>query len=199
MPLYLVTKRLIDIVVSTLALVCVSPVMLASMLLIKLEDFGPCFYSQTRIGKDGKPFTFYKLRSMSVRSDEERSQVVSGHEGIRFKDENDPRITRIGKYLRKFSLDEVPQLINVLRGDMTLVGPRPPIPEEVEQYSAYQRQRLNVQQGITCYWQVQGRSLIPFEEQVELDLEYIQKRSLIEDAKILFLTIPAVLSGRGAH
>lgn len=118
---------------------------------------------------------------------------------IRFKLKQDPRVTKVGKFLRRWSLDELPQLFNVFKGDMSLVGPRPPLPEEVEQYNDYQKQRLLVDQGITCFWQINGRSEIPFEQQVELDLDYIRNRSLTTDLKILIKTIPAVLSGRGAY
>lgn len=198
MKLYLFTKRLIDIVLSSTALVCLTPILAAAAALVKL-DGGPVFYSQTRIGKNGKPFKFYKIRSMSVQADAERELVTAGSTSLRFKDQQDPRITNVGRFLRKASIDELPQLWNVLKGDMTLVGPRPAIPEEVSEYTEHQRQRLKVKQGITCYWQVKGRSLIPFEEQVELDLDYIENMSLVEDFKILFLTVPAVVFGVGAY
>lgn len=191
-------KRLLDIFVASLALIFLAPVFAAIWILIKLDDGGPLFYSQVRVGKNGKLFKFWKLRTMCVQSDQMRSSLVDPSI-IRFKDKNDKRITRVGRVLRKLSLDEFPQFWNVLIGDMSLVGPRPAIPEEVSKYTPYQMQRLSVPQGLTCLWQVKGRSLIPFEEQVELDLEYIKNQNLLYDIKLIAQTIPAVLTGKGAY
>lgn len=196
--MYHFSKRIIDITVSAIALMFLTPIFLIIWILIKLDDGGPLFYSQIRIGKNGYLFQFWKLRTMCIQSDQLRSSIVNPNV-IRFKDKNDSRITKVGRVLRKLSLDEFPQFWNVLVGDMSLVGPRPPIPEEVSKYTSYQMQRLSVPQGLTCLWQIKGRSLIPFEEQVELDLEYIKNRGLFYDLKLVALTIPAVLGGKGAY
>ena len=196
--LYALSKRALDVFASGMALLILSPLFLLVAFLIKREDGGPVLYTQTRIGKLGQPFTFYKFRSMRVTADEEREELVDDEER-RFKDEDDPRITRVGRWIRRLSVDEMPQFFNVLRGEMTLVGPRPPIPEEVEQYTPGECRRLAVEQGLTCTWQVSGRSDIPFEEQVELDLDYIRQRSFAFDLELLLRTVPAVLSGRVAY
>ena len=170
-------------------------------LLIKLEDGGPVFFTQTRIGKYGRGFTMYKFRSMCLDAESRLEELLARNrhkEGVTFKIEDDPRITRIGKWLRKFSFDELPQLFNVLIGDMSLVGPRPPIAREVAQYSLAHRRRLAIEPGITCSWQISGRSEIDFSGQTRLDVEYIENRSFWLDLKILAKTIPAVLSGKGA-
>lgn len=196
---YVHAKRSFDIAVAFTLLVLLSPLFLLTALLILIEDGRPIFYSQTRIGKHRKQFRFWKFRSMRKTSDKERGVLFAQSGQLRFKMKNDPRKTFIGQFIRKLSIDELPQLWNVVKGDMSLVGPRPALPEEVIHYNAYQMQRLNVDQGITCIWQIKGRSLIPFEEQVELDLEYINQRNFIFDLKLLILTIPAVLTGRGAY
>ncbi|MDI6827503.1 MAG: sugar transferase [Armatimonadota bacterium] len=200
-PLEQKIKRLIDILVSSIMLVILSPLMLLVAIAIKLESEGPVIYKQTRVGKNGREFTFYKFRSMFRDADKRLAELMHLNEadGPIFKIKNDPRITKIGRIIRKTSIDELPQLVNVLKGDMSLVGPRPPLPNEVEQYSAHDRQRLNVTPGITCLWQVSGRSNIGFEQWVELDLEYIRNQSLWLDLKILLKTIPAVIKGTGAH
>lgn len=195
---YEISKRLFDCVAAGTAIVLLAPALLFLWLLVKLDDGGPLFYSQTRVGRAGRHFKFWKFRSMRVGADA-ITGLKSDDDSIRFKAKDDPRITRVGKLLRRSSLDELPQLWNVLRGDMSLVGPRPALPQEVAQYNAYQRRRLNVDQGITCLWQIAGRALIPFERQVELDLEYIRRRSFCYDLWIVLKTVPAVLSGRGAY
>jgi lipopolysaccharide/colanic/teichoic acid biosynthesis glycosyltransferase/cellulose synthase/poly-beta-1,6-N-acetylglucosamine synthase-like glycosyltransferase len=197
----LVLKRLLDIVVSGLMLVLLSPLFLATAIAIKLEDPGPVTYSQTRISKWGRPFTMYKFRSMVVNADKIREELLAKEASgdVRFKMKRDPRITRVGYFIRKFSIDELPQLWNVFRGDMSLVGPRPPIPEEVAKYSLAERRRLEVIPGITCIWQVSGRSDIDFEGQVRLDVQYIENQSFLGDIKLLLKTIPAVLLGKGAY
>ncbi len=200
-PMYDFLKRAMDIVCSGLALVVLAPVLLVIALWVR-SDGGPAFYSQERVGKDGKHFRIYKFRSMCVNADspEMLAKLAKFNEmdGPAFKIKNDPRITKVGRFIRRTSLDELPQLINIFLGDMTIVGPRPPLVSEVAQYTEYQRQRLLVKQGLTCYWQCSGRNNISFEEWVELDLKYIRERSLWTDIKIIFKTIPAVLSGDGA-
>lgn len=195
-------KRSIDIVISLMGLVLISPILLTIAVLIKLESKGPAFFQQERIGLDGEPFTMFKFRSMKVDAEQCRSELENSNEmasGVIFKMKRDPRITRIGSFIRKTSIDELPQLINVLRGDMTLVGPRPPLAAEVAQYSRADRARLSVVPGITCFWQISGRSDIPFDKQVQLDVRYIERQSIRLDILVLLRTIPAVLKARGAY
>lgn len=198
----LAVKRLLDIAVAVCALVALSPVLLAVMLLIKLEDGGTIFFSQQRIGYRGRPFPMWKFRSMVPNAEALKATLLASNEmqgGVIFKMKNDPRVTRIGKWIRKFSVDEMPQLWNVLDGTMSVVGPRPPVPREVAQYSPEDRLRLLAKPGLTCFWQVGGRSNIDFEGQVRLDLQYIRSRSLWLDIKLLLKTVPAVLMGEGAY
>lgn len=195
-------KRLFDFTISLVLLFGLSPIFLVTALCIALENPGPVFYSQIRVGKNGQHFRFYKFRSMIVGADallEELREKNESQDGVIFKMQRDPRITRVGQFIRKFSIDELPQLINVLRGDMSLVGPRPALPDEVALYSLEQRKRLHVIPGITCIWQVSGRSEIPFEGQVQLDIEYIKSTSMLKDIVILLKTVPAVLAGKGAY
>jgi lipopolysaccharide/colanic/teichoic acid biosynthesis glycosyltransferase len=194
-------KRLLDVVGAATALVLFSPLLFVLAVLVKLTSRGPVFYRSTRIGRGGRPFTFIKIRSMVRDADSNRHHVehLNEADGPVFKIARDPRITPIGRFLRTTSLDEVPQFWNVLRGDMSLVGPRPPIPEEVAQYEPWQLRRLDVRPGITCLWQISGRSRIGFQEWMRLDLEYIRHQSLLLDLKILLRTIPAVLSREGAY
>ncbi len=194
-------KRAFDIVGSLCALLLLSPVILVLAALVKLTSSGPVFYRSTRIGRGGRPFTFIKLRSMVRDAEVKRRHLhhLNEADGPVFKIARDPRITPIGRFLRTTSLDEVPQFWNVLRGDMSLVGPRPPIAEEVAQYEPWQLRRLDVRPGITCLWQISGRSRIGFQEWMRLDLEYIKHQSLRLDVKILLRTIPAVLSREGAY
>jgi len=194
-------KRFMDFVGSAVALVLSAPVLVLAALAIKLESRGPVFYKSTRIGRDGRPFTFYKLRSMVNGADRHRHHLTHLNEadGPVFKMCNDPRITRVGRFLRSTSIDEIPQFFHVLSGDMSLVGPRPPIPEEVAQYEPWQMRRLEVRPGLTCLWQISGRSRIGFQEWMRLDLEYIKHQSAMLDMKILLRTIPAVLSREGAY
>lgn len=194
-------KRFLDVVGALLALIVTSPLMLLAALLIKIESRGPILYKSTRLGWGGKPFTFLKLRSMVNDAHQKRHHVEHLNEcdGPVFKISNDPRVTRVGRLLRRTSIDELPQLFNVLRGDMTLVGPRPPIPEEVRRYEPWQLKRLSVRPGLTCLWQISGRSRIGFQEWMRLDLEYIRHQSLAMDLKILVRTIPAVVSRDGAY
>ncbi len=198
----LLIKRIFDLCCSTILLILFSPVFALTALAIYLEDPGPVFYNQIRVGKDGRYFSFFKFRSMIINADKIKEELAAQNEskeGVLFKMKNDPRITRTGRIIRKFSIDELPQLVNVLIGDMSLVGPRPALPAEVEQYTLEQRKRLHVIPGITCIWQVSGRSDIPFTGQVRLDMQYIGSSSLWEDIKILAKTIPAVITGKGAY
>lgn len=195
-------KRLFDVAVSCMMLVFLIPVFAITALCIVLESRGPVFYSQTRVGTDGRHFRFFKFRSMIVGAHNIKDELLKHNEskdGVLFKMKKDPRVTRVGRFIRKFSIDELPQLFNVLIGDMSLVGPRPATPDEVAQYTLEQRKRLHAVPGITCIWQVSGRSEIPFEKQVQLDIEYIRSTSLMSDLIILLKTIPAVLSGKGAY
>jgi exopolysaccharide biosynthesis WecB/TagA/CpsF family protein len=195
-------KRIFDAASAAILLVILSPLFLATALAIHLESPGPVFYSQTRVGRNGRYFKLYKFRSMVVDADKMVDQLQKDNEsadGVLFKMKTDPRVTRTGRFIRKFSIDELPQIFNVLIGDMSLVGPRPALPKEVEKYSLDQRKRLHVLPGITCIWQVSGRSDIPFSGQVQLDIQYIQSTSLWQDIIILAKTIPAVLSGKGAY
>lgn len=198
---YIAVKRAQDIVFSLLALVVLSPLMLVIAIAIMIDDpKGGFIFRQIRCGKDGRMFHFYKFRSMCVDAEKKLDGLLDQNEmeGPAFKIENDPRITRVGKFLRKTSLDELPQLINVLRGEMSIVGPRPPLPREVEQYTEYQKQRLSVKPGLTCYWQVQPhRNRISFEDWVELDLNYIKAQSYIVDWKIIIMTVKAICHMQG--
>ncbi len=198
-----ITKRTLDIVGSLGLIIVLSPLALIIALLIKGTDGGPVFYFQDRVGKWGKVFRFPKFRSMVMNSDalqktlEQQNQ--HGGEGVTFKMKRDPRITWIGRFIRRASIDELPQLWCVLKGDMSLVGPRPALPREVARYSLDDRRRLDVIPGLTCLWQIQGRSEIPFPEQVELDVDYIESQSLVADVKMLAKTVPAVVKGKGAY
>jgi exopolysaccharide biosynthesis polyprenyl glycosylphosphotransferase len=194
-------KRILDIAAAILGLVLLSPVIAVLALIVRATSRGPVFYRSTRIGRGGHPFTFYKLRSMVKDADLKRQHLshLNEADGPVFKIARDPRITPIGRFMRTTSLDEIPQFWNVLRGDMSLVGPRPPIPEEVAQYEPWQLGRLDVRPGLTCLWQISGRSCIGFQEWMRLDLEYIRHRSFMLDLKILLRTLPAVLSREGAY
>ena len=194
-------KRFFDVAVSGLVLILLAPMFLLTALLIKLEDGGPIFFAQTRVGKWGRQFKMYKFRSMCVDAEKKLATLLAQNQhgqGITFKIKKDPRITRIGRWLRKFSIDEFPQFYNVFKGDMSLVGPRPPVPREVALYSMADRRRLAVTPGLTCFWQIGGRADIDFPQQVELDVQYIESQSFWVDVKILLKTVPAVLTGRGA-
>ncbi|MBV9405955.1 MAG: sugar transferase [Acidobacteriaceae bacterium] len=198
--LRLVLKRLFDIVVSAVALVVLSPLLALAAVLIKLTSPGPIIYRQARCGLNGRRFTFYKFRSMIDHADELKPQLEHLSERqIAFKLSRDPRVTAIGRWLRKFSIDELPQLYNVLRGDMSIVGPRPPLPEEVDRYERWQRRRLRMRPGLTCLWAVAGRDHIDFNAWMRMDISYIENWSLGLDWSIILKTIPHVLAGRGAH
>jgi len=194
-------KRPTDIAASLIGLLLLSPVFLALSILVKLDSRGPVFFKQMRVGKDGREFEFYKFRSMVQDAEQLKNQLMHLNEleGPVFKISDDPRITPIGRFLRRTSLDELPQLYNVLRGDMSLVGPRPPLPAEVANYESWQRQKLSVLPGITCLWQISGRNHIGFTEWMRLDIEYIRRQSFGVDLKILLRTLPAVLLRKGAY
>lgn len=198
-----VVKRLIDIVGAGAGLLLLLPVFLVLGLLIKLQDGGPVLFWQQRVGRDGVLFPFPKFRSMYVNAEARRAALAvqnqHGESGITFKVRRDPRVTPVGRVIRRCSLDELPQLWSVLVGHMSLVGPRPALPQEVQRYGLEQRARLHVTPGLTCIWQVSGRSELPFETQLRLDLEYIQNPSTTADLKLLAKTVPAVIGGRGAY
>ena len=195
-------KRFFDIVLSLMALIVLMPFFVVLAIIIKVTSPGPIFFVQTRVGYFGRHFRFYKFRSMYQDAEQRKQALLAQNQsadGVIFKMKHDPRITPIGRIIRKTSIDELPQFFNVLFGDMSLVGPRPPLPAEVQQYTLEDRKRLNVKPGLTCLWQIRGRSDIPFKEQVKLDKEYIQSNSLWQDLKILIQTIPAIISGKGAY
>ena len=194
-------KRLLDIFGSLFLILLLSPVMLVIAALVKLTSKGPVLYTSKRIGRMGRTFDFYKFRSMYLDADARLAEVLDKNEkdGPIFKMHDDPRITRLGRFLRRTSLDELPQLFNVFRGDMSLVGPRPPLPHEVEKYDEYAMERLSVRPGMTCYWQIMGRSNLSFTEWMELDHKYLEEMSVFTDLKILLKTPIAVIKGDGAY
>lgn len=197
---HLLIKRLFDLVIASLALILLSPVFLATAIAIKIDSPGPILFKQKRVGLNGRTFNCLKFRSMVRDAERKRKEVEHLNEmrGPVFKIKNDPRLTRVGKFIRKFSIDELPQLFNVLKGEMSLVGIRPPIPEEVEKYEPWQRRRLSMKPGITCIWQVSGRNKVDFDQWMEMDLAYIDNWSLKLDLKLLLKTLPAVLFTKGA-
>jgi len=194
-------KRLLDAIGAGIGLIVAFPIIGLAAVAIRLDSPGPVFHRAVRVGRGGRKFTFLKLRSMQVGAEELRGLLLhlNQAQGPAFKLHNDPRVTRVGRVLRKTSLDELPQLLHVLRGDMSLVGPRPPFPEEVERYEPWMLRRLSVRPGLTCLWQIGGRSDLSFVEWMRLDIEYVDRHSLALDMKILLLTLPAVLSARGAY
>ena len=194
-------KRVMDIILSVIAVILGSPVFLLTALIVKVTSPGPIIFSQVRVGKYGRHFKFYKFRSMYIDAEARKAELLAHNEsgdGVIFKMKHDPRITPFGRFIRKFSIDELPQLFNVIFGDMSLVGPRPPLPSEVRTYTLEERKRLNITPGITCLWQVSGRSELPFSKQIALDKEYIARRSAWKDFLILLKTVPAILTGKGA-
>ena len=191
-----------DYVFSILGLIVLFPLFIFVAIMIKTEDRkGKILYKQLRCGKDGKLFYMFKFRSMVTNAEDLKIQLLSQNEvtGPVFKIKRDPRVTKVGRFIRKTSIDELPQLLNVLKGEMSLVGPRPPLPEEVEKYTDYERQRLSVTPGLTCYWQVSGRSNTSFEQWVELDLKYIQERNLFIDIKLIFKTFFVLFGSDDAY
>lgn len=196
-----VANRLLDITVAATALVLLSPLLALTALAIKVESKGPALFTQTRIGKNGRPFTMIKFRSMVSDAEAQRDSILaqSDREGICFKSKSDPRITRIGRFIRRASIDELPQILNVLRGQMSIVGPRPALPSEVDAYPKHAFGRLSVKPGITGVWQVSGRADVGFEQMIEMDLAYASSRSILLDLILIGMTFRAVLTGRGAH
>ena len=195
-------KRALDICIASTALIALSPLLVVTAVLIKMESKGNVIFKQERVGLNGVPFTMLKFRSMNCEAELQKSSLEKRNEmdkGVLFKIKNDPRITRVGAIIRKTSIDELPQLLNVIKGEMSLVGPRPPLPAEVWEYSRADRLRLAVVPGITCLWQISGRSDIPFEQQVKLDIQYIEQQTVAFDLLLLIKTIPAVIKARGAY
>lgn len=188
---YEFVKRLTDIILSLSALIVLAPIMIIIMILIKIDSKGPVFFSQKRVGKNGKIFKMYKFRSMITNAEDLLKELKNKNEmaGPMFKIKHDPRITKIGKFIRKTSLDELPQLLNVLKGDMSLVGPRPNLPNEVKQFDKWMLDKLVIRPGLTCFWQVMGRNNIDFEEWMKLDIEYLEKRSFKLDMLLIFKTV----------
>lgn len=202
LSLYSVVKRLSDVIGAVLGMTILSPVFLIIAIAIKLEDpRGPIIFTQVRVGKNGKYFKIYKFRSMRVNAEEELAKLKSQNDvkGAMFKLKNDPRVTRVGHFIKKRSLDELPQLYNVLIGDMSLIGPRPPLVNEVAAYSKRDLQRLRVRPGCSGLWQISGRNELDFDEMVDLDLEYIQKRSILFDLEIIWKTVVQMIFPKGAY
>lgn len=199
--IYNLSKRIIDITGSFIGLVLLSPILIIVGILIKLESKGPIVFTQKRVGKDGKEFDMYKLRSMVVNAEEIKEKLKEQNEmsGPMFKMKDDPRITKIGKFIRKTSIDELPQLVNVLKGDMSLVGPRPSLPNEVKDFETWMLKRLNVKPGLTCYWQVSGRNNIDFEDWMKLDIKYVNERSFLLDIKLIFKTFFVLFGDNNAY
>ena len=199
--LYEVIKRLIDVVCSFLGVLVLSPLFIIIAIIIKTTSKGPVFFSQKRVGKNGKEFNMYKFRSMVVNAEELKEKLAAQNEmsGPMFKMKDDPRVTKVGKFIRKTSIDELPQLWNVLKGDMSLVGPRPSLPKEVAQFEEWMYRRLEVKPGLTCYWQVSGRNNIDFEDWMKLDIKYVDERSTWIDIKLIFETVGVLFGDKNAH
>jgi lipopolysaccharide/colanic/teichoic acid biosynthesis glycosyltransferase len=196
-------KRVLDLVIVLPLLVVLAPVLLFVGLAIRLQDGGPALFWQRRVGRDGREFAFPKFRSMHVDAEARRAALLGANQhgaaGVTFKMRNDPRVTFLGRLIRRSSIDELPQLWCVLRGQMSLVGPRPPLVSEAQRYSQQDRERLLATPGLTCVWQVSGRSDVPFDQQVQMDLAYMRRPGLMTDLKLLCKTVPAVVRGRGAY
>ena len=200
-PVYDACKRVLDILLATLALILLSPLLRIVALAIRISDGGPAFFVQERMTKNARVFKMYKFRSMCQDAEAKLPELMDKNEmtGPAFKLKDDPRVTKIGKFLRKTSIDELPQLLNIIKGDMSIIGPRPPLPREVVQYNDYQMHRLDVKTGLSCYHACRGRSnSTDFDQWIESDLEYIRDRSLLTDLKIIFWTFKIVLTGKGA-
>lgn len=188
--LYEFTKRLIDIIASICGLIVLFPILIIVAIAIEIESKGPIIFSQERIGVNGRKFKMYKFRSMIVDAEKYKEKLLNQNEmnGPMFKIKNDPRVTRIGKFIRRTSIDELPQLLNILKGDMSLVGPRPSLPKEVEKFSPWMLERLKVKPGLTCYWQISGRNDIQFEDWMKLDIKYVKERGTLLDIKLVIRT-----------
>ncbi|WP_341479310.1 sugar transferase [Clostridium gasigenes] len=199
--LYLFSKRTLDIIASLIGLIMLSPLILVVGILIRIESKGPIIFSQKRIGLNGKKFQMYKFRSMVPNAEELKKKLLGQNEmsGPMFKMKEDPRITKIGRFIRKTSIDELPQLINVLKGEMSLVGPRPSLPKEVEKFEPWMMKRIEVKPGLTCYWQVSGRNNIDFEAWMQLDLDYVNDRNFLLDIKLIFKTFFVLFGDENAH
>lgn len=199
--LYEFIKRLIDVLGSFTGLLILSPLFIVIALIIKFTSKGSVFFSQKRVGKNGKTFDMYKFRSMVVNAEELKEKLAAHNEmsGPMFKMKDDPRVTKIGKFIRKTSIDELPQLWNVLKGDMSLVGPRPSLPKEVAQFESWMYKRLEVKPGLTCYWQVSGRNNIDFEDWMKLDIRYVEERNLWIDIMLIFKTVFVLFGDKNAH
>ncbi|WP_291652609.1 exopolysaccharide biosynthesis polyprenyl glycosylphosphotransferase [Clostridium sp.] len=199
--IYLILKRIIDIIGSILGIILASPILLVMAVLIKLESKGQILFSQTRVGLHGKEFKIYKFRSMVDGAEALRKSIEDKNEmsGPMFKVKNDPRITKIGRFIRKTSIDELPQLINVLKGEMSLVGPRPSLPSEVEKFEPWMLKRLEVKPGLTCKWQVSGRNNICFEDWMKLDIDYVNHRNITLDIKLIFKTVILLFGDKNAY
>ena len=198
---YLALKRAFDLSVSLAAVILLVPIIPLVAIMIKLDTAGPVLFRQERVGKNGRIFKFYKFRSMYAGAEQRKKEIeaLNEQDGPVFKARSDPRVTNVGKFLRRSSLDEIPQIFNVVKGDMSVVGPRPPLPSEVEHYQPWHRRRLEVTPGITCLWQISGRSHLSFNEWMRLDMEYLKQRSIKTDLLILLKTIPAVIARKGAY
>ena len=198
---YEVIKRVIDVVCSFVGVLVLSPLFVVIAIIIKFTSKGPVFFSQKRVGRDGKEFKMYKFRSMVVNAEELKEKLAAQNEmsGPMFKMKDDPRVTKVGKFIRKTSIDELPQLWNVLKGDMSLVGPRPSLPKEVAQFEDWMYRRLEVKPGLTCYWQVSGRNNIDFEDWMKLDIKYVDERSTWIDIKLIFKTVGVLFGDKNAH
>ena len=199
--IYKWVKRAFDVVAACVALILLSPVFLLTAIAIFVEDGGPIFFTQQRAGKDMKSFTIYKFRSMYKNAEDlfEKMQEQNEQTGHAFKIKDDPRVTHVGKFIRRYSIDELPQLFNIIKGDMSVVGPRPILYEQMEECNAYEKQRLIVKPGLTCYWQVCGRAKIKWDQWVELDLKYIQDMSIKKDIELIIRTFPAGFGQDGAY
>lgn len=197
----LTPSRILDLTVALAAMTVLALPMLVIAALVRLDSRGPALFRQTRVGRNGVPFTVYKFRSMTTDAEAQRASLLaqSDRAGVCFKARHDPRITRVGKVLRRFSLDELPQILNVLKGDMSIVGPRPALPEEVAKYPPRALERLAVRPGITGLWQVSGRAAIDFDRMIDLDTAYVRSRSALLDLMLIAMTVRAVVSGRGAY
>ena len=201
LKVYEICKRTIDIIGAGLGLILLSPIIAVVACAVKVTSKGPIFFSQKRVGKNGELFEMYKFRSMVVNAEELKGNLEDQNEmsGPMFKIKDDPRVTKVGKFIRKTSIDELPQLWNVLKGDMSLVGPRPSLPKEVEQFDNWMFKRLSVRPGLTCYWQVSGRNNIDFEDWMKLDVKYVEERNLWIDIKLIFKTVGVLFGDKNAH
>ena len=198
---YEAIKRLIDIICSFVGILVLSPLFIIIAIIVKFTSKGPVFFSQKRVGRNGKEFDMYKFRSMVVNAEELKEKLAAQNEmsGPMFKMKDDPRVTKVGKFIRKTSIDELPQLWNILKGDMSLVGPRPSLPKEVAQFEDWMYKRLEVKPGLTCYWQVSGRNNIDFEDWMKLDVKYVKERNLWIDIKLIFKTVGVLFGDKNAH